>query len=210
MAKAKDFRVLLIRSGRNGWDQQGRLTGSSDLPLCEEGRAEVQRMLAFADGAPISVVLSAPDEASTETARAFAGFADVKVKPLPELVDLDMGLWEGLLGQDLEERYPTAYKRWLQDPSSVSAPDGEQFAEAEARILEQMIRALDKVREAHPVVAVVLRPLAYGMVRARLLGQSSTDVWTLAEDETGAEWHIIDRERLEALTRAPAIQPGAA
>ena len=38
-------RVLLIRPGATEYDQQGRVQGTLDVPLCEDGRQEVEKMV---------------------------------------------------------------------------------------------------------------------------------------------------------------------
>ncbi|MEN1704634.1 MAG: histidine phosphatase family protein [Planctomycetota bacterium] len=205
MAKTKDFRILLVRSGRNDWDLAGRVTGVSDLPLCTEGKEDAEALRQYVGDEKLTAILTAPDEASKQTAEIIArvGASKPKMKRIDDLIDVDMGLWEGLLAGDLEERYPKAYKAWLENPASVSVPDGEGFADAEARVLDQLARALSKLsaKSEHPAVGVVVRPLIFGIMRSKLLGEPSSKIWSLANDERGYEWHVVDTERLEGLTR---------
>ena len=37
--------ILLIRPGTTEYDQQGRVQGTLDIPLCEDGRQEVEAMV---------------------------------------------------------------------------------------------------------------------------------------------------------------------
>ncbi|MEL6330367.1 MAG: histidine phosphatase family protein [Planctomycetota bacterium] len=211
MPKATDFRVLLVRSGETDWDLVGRLAGSTDLPLCDEGRRSVEDAAgALGDVAP-RVILTAPDAASLETAEALSAATKAKVRKIDAFADIDMGLWEGLLSADLEERYPSAYRRWLEDPSTVSAPEGESFIEVEIRVMERFARAMEKLdKSERPAAAVVLRPFIYGVVRSRLLGDSPASVHRLAWDGASAEWHQIDRGRLVEIARTPQPETGAA
>ena len=39
------FKILLIRPGVTEYDQQGRVQGTLDIPLCEDGRREVEAMI---------------------------------------------------------------------------------------------------------------------------------------------------------------------
>ena len=205
MTKPKDFRVLLVRSGRNDWDVTGRVTGSSDLPLCDRGRADAHELGSVLGDERLSVVLSGPDEASVQTAQILAGMGKpkAKVRVLDDLAEVDLGLWEGLLSEDLVDRYPKAYKAWTVDPSAVDVPEGERFDKARARVLDQLGRGLLRlaVKAEHPAVGVVVRPLMYGIVRSRLLDMDTKDIWRLAKDPVGAEWHRIDTARAEGLLR---------
>jgi len=126
-----------------------------------------------------------------------------KVRVLEDLAEVDLGLWEGLLSDDLVDRYPKTYKAWAVDPSSVDVPEGERFDEARARALDQLGRGLLRlaVKSNHPAVGVVVRPLMYGILRSRLLDRNTKDIWSLAKDPIGAEWHVIEPSRVEKLLR---------
>ena len=170
MAKAKELRILLVQAGGTDWDREGRLAGAADLPL---SAAERERLLGESalmggevGGVRPGVMLCGPDEASRETA-ALVGNAlgGVKVRALPGLADVDLGLWEGVAGEELVGRCPRSYRQWVEDPGSVTAPQGESLSAAEERVLGEIARAADKSREERPVLGVVLRPLAYAVVR---------------------------------------------
>jgi broad specificity phosphatase PhoE len=122
---------------------------------------------------------------------------------LDDLAEVDLGLWEGLLSEELVDRYPKAYKAWTHDPSAVDVPEGERFEAARSRALDQLGRGLLRlaVKSDHPAVGVVVRPLMYGILRGRLLGRETNEIWTLAKDPVGAEWHVIEPSRAEKLLR---------
>lgn len=169
MAKSKALRILLVQAGGTDWDREGRLGGSADLPMSDDERGRLARAFDAAAelaGGGIDLVICSPDEASRETAALIAKAADdAKVRPLVGLADLDVGLWEGVLGEDLEGRCPRSYKQWQDDPASVTPPQGESASDAEDRVLAQIVKAADKVKAEVPTVAVVLRPTVYALVR---------------------------------------------
>ncbi|MFI4898625.1 MAG: histidine phosphatase family protein [Phycisphaerales bacterium JB059] len=177
MAKATAFNLLVLRAGRSSWDSDGRIVGDSDLPMCEEGRAEIVREIDELSGEGLSVILAAPDEASQQTAQLLRNGSGVKVRTLPGLAEMSMGLWEGVLGTDLEERFPKNYRQWLVDPSSVKAPEGEAFGDAQDRVLRTLARALEKVKGETPVIGVVARPLASGIIRCFVEDRPTGDLW---------------------------------
>ena len=89
MAKTSTFRLLLIRCAQTEWDAVGRLQGSDDLPLSEQGRAWAsglgERLASDEDALPKpGLVLHAPDEASAETASILAGPSKARTKAIPE------------------------------------------------------------------------------------------------------------------------------
>lgn len=195
MAKSEHINVLLIRSGENEWDRCGRLAGKADLPLCEQARKDLADASARLDGVDLSIVLHADDQCSEATASMYARVVWCKARLVEDLADMDLGLWEGLRGQDLEEKAPTAYREWRENPLNVQVPEGESVMEASGRISAGLARAIEKLRSPDPGVGVVLRPIAYGLIRCWLTGRPVSELWEVMEGPP-AEWHEVSRVKL--------------
>jgi len=204
MAKQDQIGVLFVRSGSTEWDDAGRLQGETDLPLSESGRgvfaAGLDAVLEQSEPFPIGVALHAPDEASAESAAMLAMRAGVRAKRIDGLAEIDLGLWEGLRCEELEERYPTAYGQWVEDPTSVTPPDGPTLVEVEARLLATLIKALD--RPGRQGVAVVLRPLSYALMLCWLDGEAPRHLAQMSEESPACVWATVSRERLRAALEA--------
>ena len=54
------FQILLIRPGATEYDQQGRIQGTLDIPLCEDGRRQVEAMIEELRAQPIDGDLHQP------------------------------------------------------------------------------------------------------------------------------------------------------
>jgi len=202
MPKASDLRVLLVRSGQTQWDAAGRVTGSADLPLTDAGRRHIQEEVAALDGARLGVVLCGPDEGSRETAGIVAEATGARVKTVEGLHEMRLGLWEGLRAADLEERYPKAYRQWTDDPAAVLVPDGETVSEAMDRLVSELARSLERVKEASQGVGVVLRPMALALVRCWMGDGKTKGVWTCG-DQPDVEWRSLGRDQIRR-PREPA------
>lgn len=193
MAKRSETELLLVRSGRTDWEDQGRLQGHADLPLAESGRAalvaSLTHLLGNGDGVELASVQTAPDEASRETAQMLGERTGSKIRVNENLRALNLGLWEGLPDEQLTERYARSYKAWREDPASANPPEGEPFVAGQVRVLTALVRVLDK---ASGPTGVVLRPLEYGLVRAAIAGQSTSKIWGLVEDGPLTELVTVD------------------
>lgn len=184
MAKTSTFRLLLIRCAQTEWDAVGRLQGSADLPLSEQGRAWAsglgERLASDEDALPKpGLVLHASDEASTETASILAGPSKARTKAIPEFSAMSLGLWEGLRREELAERHPKNFGQWQSDPGSINPPEGEALASVQTRVLAAIARAADK----HPKkrVAIVLRPIEYELVRRVMMSLTGVELSAPAE-----------------------------
>ncbi len=198
MGEASAITVLLVRSPETIWDTQGRLCGSTDLPLADESRARLRERIESLGDDRLDVIYSGPDEGSREVADLVARRLGGKKKVIEGLREVHLGLWEGQRLEDLQQRVPKAYRQWREDPQSVTPPEGEGPGEARARILGEVGRLLDKARHANHRVALVLRPLAHAIV-SEALGPS--------EDEGECGWRTLwsaQVRELRAASRAGA------
>lgn len=100
-----------------------------------------------------------------------AGFVDVPVQRLEGLREVFLGEWEGLTSQEIAERYPEAWSRWVEEPDWDVVPGGEGEAVFEARVAA----ALDGIfkRHAHGDVLVVTHGGVIQIALHRVVGRPS-------------------------------------
>jgi broad specificity phosphatase PhoE len=197
MGKSNEIRVLFVRTGETEWEGAGRMTGATDVPLSAAGRTAVKSLAGQLQDVKLSTIYCAPDDASMATAQEVASSTGGRVKALEDLAEVNLGLWEGMLSKDLEEKCPRAYKQWLDDPSLVQVPEGESLDEARARLVETLVRVLDKVRWGNGAVGVVLRPLAMSLVGCALSDVPTSSLWTMMNAGSAAEWRTLGRGALK-------------
>ena len=169
-------RILLIPCGKTFWTEQGRLCGAADMPLSQQGCQDAQecaRKIAAGD-AP-QVIYTGSGQAEKETLAVLAKSLGVKTKVLEGLEEPDMGLWEGLTAQDLQQRSPKAYKQLAEQPSKVIPPSGEPLEEALARLVECIDRVCEKHKNA--AVGLVVGPLAEFLLESWMQGPKFQEHW---------------------------------
>ena len=194
MAKSNEIRVLLVRTGQTEWDQAGRLCGATDVPLSQPGKQAAVDQAAGVVGTELSTVFCAPDEASMATAAEVARATGAKVKAVAGLTEVSLGLWEGLLETELEDKCPRLYRQWVEDPASVQVPEGEGLEVARQRIMDHMTKALARSRNG--AVGVVLRPVAHALVGCEFAGTPSRNVWSMMKTGPSLQWRTILRDAL--------------
>jgi broad specificity phosphatase PhoE len=178
MSKPIGYTITLLRTGGTSWDEEARLVGQTDLPMTDKGNDEVARAVsAYAFEPPFHSILSSDEEASVSTARLLPRSSDTKVKMISEFNNIGLGLWEGVLASDLQERSPTIYAQWQEHPERIAPPEGESLIDAQDRLLNAVEKALSKCKGTRPNVAVVLRPLAWAVVHSWLAGTKLSAIW---------------------------------
>ncbi|MFM8577851.1 MAG: histidine phosphatase family protein [Planctomycetaceae bacterium] len=144
--------LVVVRAGATCFDLNGRIQGTLDLPLCDEGCEEAR--LAVEDvvrRSPTSIV-SSPSRCSIETAGPLAARLGVRTRTVPTLVNLDFGLWTGLSVDEIRQRRPRIYRRWQENPWTITPPGGETLESACDRVRETLDRLLRKSPSGSMVV----------------------------------------------------------
>lgn len=203
MAKIASYRILMFRSGPTEWDISGRVQGSTDLPLAASGRLCVQDELARLGPCSLSKVLCASDEASVETARMLAEATGAGVQKLKGCCEIDLGLWEGMLRSELDERFCRAGRQWDDDPTCITPPEGEPVEAFVSRVLPLISRAALKAAEGSGGVGLVLRPVSDALVRCVLAGRPTSELVSVIEARPHAQWFEVPADRPWELIPGP-------
>ncbi|HRX85549.1 MAG TPA: histidine phosphatase family protein [Phycisphaerae bacterium] len=191
--------LVLIPWAATEWTASGRLAARTPLPLTEAGRAQAEAWGREFATREFFGVYTSEEQTSLETAKAVALGAGAKVRDLDGLEEVHFGLWEGLTEETLKSRFPKAYKRWREDPSSVCPPEGEDLAEAAARIRKALRTVKRKMERAS--VAVVLGPTACALVRCELAGAPLSELRAYLA-QTPIEYSDAE-QTLQAVTPTP-------
>jgi probable phosphoglycerate mutase len=183
------FRILIVRPGETEYDQQHRIQGTLDVPLCEDGRRQVAAMVGQLQTQAIEAIYTSPAQCAVQTAEALAESLDLKVKELDKLENLNLGLWQGMLVKDVKTKQPKVYKQWQEQPETICPPQGETIAAAEER-LEAVVMKLAKKHKSEGLVAVVVpEPLASLLCHV-LRDGDLTDLWRDREELQA--WEVIE------------------
>ena len=158
--------LVLVPWGLTDWGAAGRLATRTPMPLNVVGQQQAAQWGNELAGRELVAVYCGAEPTARETARQVAERAEVRLRQLPGLEEVDVGLWEGLTYAQVEGRFPKIYRRWADDPASVCPPEGE-YLDAAAERLQQ---ALERITRKHKggAVAVVLGPIALALTRCHL------------------------------------------
>ena len=183
-------RVLLIRPGATEFDEQGRIKGSLDMPLSDQGRRQARALAEQLAGTQMQCIYTSPCESARETAKRLAAGRDVRIKVMDSFRNIDHGLWHGKLIEEVRRNQPKVYRRGQETPDEVCPPGGESIREAKTRVLKTLKKVVRKGREGN-VALVIPDPLAM-VVQSLLSGEQLHDLWR-SETDTG-QWQALEFE----------------
>ncbi len=180
--------IVSVKSELTRWDQEGRIQGNIDIPLCEAGVARARLTGSELASMGIKLVYSGTSMPVYQTACIISeGNGRVSVTRKPELDEVDFGLWQGLLDLDLRRKHRRIYNKWLTDPASIEPPSGERLDEAFGRIvggIEGIMRAKPGKR-----VMVVTGPYAFALVACYFKDSGLGPFWDMYRD-SGKRWEL--------------------
>ena len=187
------IRILVIRPGTTEYDEQGRIMGRLNIPLSQDGTAQVAQTVQEIAHIPLEIVYTAPSKSSLQTAEAIAARTSAKVKKVDLFDNLDPGLWEGKLVDEVRSQQPKAYKGWEENPESVCPPEGEMVGAARQRFRKGIEKTLAK-HKTGTYALVVPEPMA-SVVCSVLKNDVLGNLWH-AECSEGGQWELIDFDQV--------------
>ena len=203
----KTFKLHLIRHGLTRGNLEGLYVGGgTDLPLCDEGRQDLEVFKSrFAYPAP-DTVFTSPLARAVETADILFPAATHRLV-VPQLREANFGVFEGRRMEDLVK--DPEFARWM-DPTSGFVPEGaEPTMEFHARcadtlhkLLEYMIRSEVTEAACVPHGGVIMSMLAQSALPRRPAEQWMADPGCGYTVQTDVAMWMRDK-----LVEAVAIQP---
>ena len=128
--------MFAIRHGETAWSRSGQHTGTTDIPLTDNGRRIARRMRPVLAAETFALVLCSPMQRARETCE-LVGLGDKAVIDY-DLVEWNYGEYEGLTPKQIKEIAPG----WL------IFRDGCQGGEAPEQVGDRVDRVIARVRAA--------------------------------------------------------------
>jgi probable phosphoglycerate mutase len=135
-------RVCLIRHGETEWTLNGRHTGTTDIPLTENGRRVARQWNPVLRRYTFELVLTSPMQRARETCE-LAGLGD-QAEVDCDLKEWNYGEYEGLTPEQIYARRPT----WM------IFTDGCPGGESPTQVQERLDRVIARVRGVRGNVAL--------------------------------------------------------
>ncbi len=167
----------LIRHGQTNWNLTGRWQGQTPLSpgLNETGRRQVLAIRDQLQGMMISAVYSSDLLRASQTAELLAASLGLPVMLEPRLREIDLGIWEGMLSEEIEQKYPQELADRARNPFYSRAPQGESPHDVAKRVLA----AMDEIAEPHrdESILIVSHGIALAIIICHAEGISLEDVY---------------------------------
>jgi len=141
-----------LRHGEAAWNAEGRLCGSTDVPLSDAGRRQAQLLARRLQPIPVEALYSSPLSRALESARLIGEVIGHGPVVDHRLAELNYGAWEGRTFEEIKRADPAIYNAWDADPATLAPPEGESGV----HLIERVTPFLAEVAQRHASGNVVV------------------------------------------------------
>ncbi|OHB70966.1 MAG: hypothetical protein A2V70_10280 [Planctomycetes bacterium RBG_13_63_9] len=178
--------LYLFRHGAtaNNRARPPRLQGRrSDPALSDEGRRQARQTGALLARVPLANVYSSPLLRARQTAHQIALPRHLSVEVVDDLIEVDVGDWEGRAWDEIERTDTDAYRRFMADASLHPYLGGENLSVVQSRV----IPAFERLMAQHlgQTIAAVAHNVVNRAYLTHLLGIPLAQYRSVPQDNCG-------------------------
>jgi broad specificity phosphatase PhoE len=154
--------IYLVRHGATGYNDQDLFQGVLDNSLSEKGRQESEKLAQRLKDETIDIIFHSPLARARQTAEIINQYHQVELCQVDELLEMDMGDWEGLNFFKVVKEQAEIYQQLVTDPAA-KIPGGESFDQ----VFQRVKSGVDKVMASKEKSILIS---AHAMVNRAILG----------------------------------------
>ena len=160
--------AYLVRHGQTESNTTGFYMGRSDEDLTEAGYKQARRLSSRLARLPIASVYTSPLWRAHTTATILVEPHELDLRVLDDLIEIDLGDWQGLHMDEISRRWPELWQQWRTDPSEVVIPNGESLTEVTERAIPAFHRIVEINRGKQAII--VAHEVIVKVIVAHVLG----------------------------------------
>ena len=115
-------RVVIVRHGQSSYNAQRRIQGRTDVSsLTEKGYEDARKVGTALSRLSFAAVYTSPLQRAKKTAEAILDcFATATpMTATDQLLEIDLPVWQGLLVQEVRDKFPEDYRYWHEHPDEL-------------------------------------------------------------------------------------------
>jgi len=172
--------LIIIRHGQTEWNRVERFRGRTDIDLDEIGRKQADVTARRIIEWPVSLLYYSPLKRTETAAGIIARKLSLKMLPLPGIMDIDYGTWQGLTPEEAKAKNSALYNLWMKSPHLAKFPEGESLEQLRVRAG----KSVDGVVQKHPeeTIALVTHKTVIQVLILHLLKLDNSRFWQIWQD----------------------------
>lgn len=173
-------KLFIIRHAESEWNPIGRYQGLLDPGLSERGLKQAELLGRALEKEKIDVIYSSPLKRTHQTAQEIAKRHGLEIIEDRRIIEIDHGVWSGMLVEEVKERFPEDFRMWLEEPHRVKFEGGESLQDVFKRVKD----FLEFIREKHwgQTVVIVSHTVPIRAMFCALLNIDLSKFWVFGCD----------------------------
>ncbi len=182
--KIGDSRIVLIRHGETNWNKEGRFQGQIDIPLNEKGKEQASKASQYLEEIEFTKAFSSSMKRPYETAKIILKNNNIQIEKIESLVEINHGLWEGKLEEEIKQIWPEMLRDWHEKPETVTMPEGESIKQVSDRAISAWNDICNSQKEKDTTLLVAHDAVNKALL-CHILGLSYSDIWMIKQGNGG-------------------------
>ena len=179
--------IYLIRHGEVEGANPRRYNGHIEVPLSARGEEQIGKLASFLSGkddkresAQLDAVYCSSLIRAKKTAEIIAKPFGLEPIVADGLKERSFGEWEGMSFDEVNEKWPEAFKAWADDPLKFSPIGGESTLETR----ERAVPAFNKIVDGHKdgAIAVISHGGVTRVILCEMLGIPLENIFRIEQD----------------------------
>ncbi|MBA3073871.1 MAG: histidine phosphatase family protein [Anaerolineae bacterium] len=159
--------ITLVRHGQTDWNAARRFQGETDISLNPTGIEQANKLAAILAEDHFDAIYASDLSRASQTASIIADTLGLPVTKDARLREICKGVFEGMVYDEVKEKYPVELQRDHDDPINSRTPGAETVAEVAMR----MRAAADEIVARHPGGRILL--VSHGLAISTLYCQAN-------------------------------------
>lgn len=127
-------KFILVRHGYSQANKEKKFTGQLDVPLDEIGIMQAKSVCKYiAENFEVDNIYSSDLCRAYDTIAELGKILNIPVEKCKELREVDVGLWQGRLIEDVKKEFPESFSKYAANPGVSRFNSGESYEDAMIR-----------------------------------------------------------------------------
>ncbi len=134
-------KFIIVRHGFSMGNKEKRFSGQLDVPLDEVGRSQAVSVADYiCENFKVDAIYSSDLSRAYDSVKLISDRLSLPVVKTKELREVDVGLWQGMLIEDVEKKYPESFEEYRRNPGLSRFDGGEGYIDVMKRASAELYR----------------------------------------------------------------------
>lgn len=176
----KETVLFLTRHGQTEWNLQKRMQGHQNSALTALGEQQAEWLRERLEGENLGAIYSSTSPRALHTAQILRGNRSLSIQQQASLMEINMGIWEGMNTDQIEQKYPLQYSHFFTRPDLfIPLASGETYSQLEQRVIPTLERIINDSEGLE--VLIVTHRITLKVIMAHFLKKSLRELGELPD-----------------------------